>query len=416
MTTLHTSNNSTSVLSSPLTPIKKNTLDELPIIWVKTDDELYQLIEEIDGLDRVALDTEFIKRTTYFPILALVQVNTGKAIYLVDAPRLDLTDFWQALAELPEMIWYACGEDLGIFYLLADCPVLTNIVDVQLAVAYLTGELQIGYARAIDECLGVSLVKSESQSDWLMRPLTHEQECYAADDVRYLLALWDNLKVQLDNKNLTAFVLEDSRMYAQELYDTHKTEDDLLYQDFLAPMYSHEQITVLQAIIAWREKVARASNQPRTFIIGKQPLREIIETLPTTFKDLSRTTLNRASLRLYGDEILTLIKSAKALPVSERPPMPRPTYLSKDKPFKNELKALIAEYSQTTGIPENLLLKNRWMDELFWVVAGNGTITSHALQGYRRAWIDEKVLPLFQKYQADIVEAMGLARKIQGAN
>lgn len=88
-----------------------NALDDLPTVWVRTEDELYELIDEIDSVDVVALDTEFIKRTTYYPILALVQVNTGRAIYLVDAPRLDLTEFWQALIEVPTMVWYACGED-----------------------------------------------------------------------------------------------------------------------------------------------------------------------------------------------------------------------------------------------------------------------------------------------------------------
>lgn len=395
-------------LFSPLSQPQKQALDLLPVIWVRTQEALNHLIDEIDGIDRVALDTEFIKRTTYFPILALVQVNTGRAIYLLDAPCLDLTCFWQALVEIPQMIWYACGEDLGIFYLLAKCPALTNVIDVQLAVAYLTGELQIGYARAIEACLGISLPKSESQSDWQARPLSAEQEQYAVDDVRYLFALWDKLHQQLNDKNLTHFVLEDCGLYAQELHKTHNTKDECLYQDFVAPLYTHEQITVLQAIIAWREFVARSTNQPRTFIIGKQPLREIIENLPTNLKALSHTTLNRASLRLYGNEIVAVIKDAKALPVSKRPPMPRPIYLSKDKPFKNTLKTLLAKYSKTSHIPENLLLKGRWLDEILYAVATDSTPSHPALQGYRKDLIQTQIIPMLKEHKTIIRQAMAL--------
>lgn len=396
-----------------------DTYLDLPTQWVKTADELYELIDEIDSVDRVALDTEFIRRDTYFPILALVQVNTGKGVYLVDAPRLSrdgvgLGDFWQALCEVPQMVWYACGEDLGIFYQLADCPPLSNVLDVQIGVAYLTGELHIGYSCAVQDFLGVVLDKGESQSDWLARPLSESQERYAIDDVRYLFALADKVEQALSDKGLTAYVAEDCQTYAKELHETCHETADKAYLNFIAPNYTHEQITVLQTLCEWRETLALASNIPPSFVIGKQPLREIILILPKTFKELSTTTLNRGSLRRYGDEILAIIKTARALPISERPPMPSPNYTSRDKPFKNELKALIDTCSQDTNVPTTLILKNRWIDELLWAVAGGGAITSHALCGYRRAWVDEKVLPLFEKYKDDIVEAMGLARKMQG--
>lgn len=404
--------------SAPVfTPISAQILEQytnLPVHWVRAENELYALIDEIDSVDRVALDTEFIRRDTYYPILALVQVNTGKGIYLVDSPRLNLADFWQALIEIPQMIWYACGEDLGIFYQLTACPPLTNVLDVQLAMAYLTGDLQIGYSRAVAEVLGVALDKGESQSDWLARPLSESQERYAVDDVRYLLALCDVLSDSLEQKNLTAYVAEDSQVYARELYDAHHLPNENIYLNFIAPNYSHEQITVLQAICEWRETLAIAKNIPPSFIIGKQPLREIILILPNNFKELSMTTLNRGSLRRYGDEILAVIKTARALPVSARPPMPTPTYTSKEKPFKNELKTLIAHYSEQTGIPENLVLKNRWTDELLWSAVSDEPLTSHALQGYRKAWLETLVLPLFRKYKEDIKEAMNLARKMQG--
>lgn len=394
----------------------KSTFNEadtdLPVYWVKTDDELYALIDQIDNTDKVALDTEFIKRDAFFPILALVQVNTGKGIYLVDAPRLDLADFWQALAEVPMMIWYACGEDLGIFYLLSNCPPLTNIFDVQVGVAYLTGNLQVGYSRAVSEILGVPLAKTQSQSNWLIRPLSQEQESYAADDVRYLLALFEVVKNTLDAKKLFDCVLEDCLVYASEIYERERTQSDKLYLDYIAPDYTQQQITVLQKVVAWRDELARATNRPRSFVVGKQALREIIETLPKNLKQLSHTTMNRTAIRLYGDELVKIIADTQKS--GERAPMPRPIYVGKDKPFKNSLKKLVGDYSQARCIPEPLLLKNRWIDELLYLVATSTDDSfdvrqlPQGLQGYRADWVLQAVLPMLSQHKTAIRQAMNL--------
>lgn len=384
----------------------EHALLDLPSKWVRTDDELYKLIDEIDDVDVVALDTEFIKRNTYYPILALVQVNTGKGIYLVDAPRLDLTEFWQALCEVPSMVWYACGEDLGIFYLLANNPPLTNVFDVQIGVAYLTGKPQVGYSQAVNEILGVALDKGESQSNWLARPLTPEQELYAINDVRYLLILHQAVVQALNARQILDYANEDSTLYAKELYNTQHLDDDKLYLDHITPTYTRQQLAVLQALTMWRESLARAVNEPRSFIIGKQPLREITESLPTNMKDLARTTLNRSVLRRYGSEIIRVIKEAKDLPQTQMP-IKTPIYTSKIKPHRHALDEATNVQARLLNIPANLLLKGRWINELMYhVCQGLSVDDTHALseglQGYRRAWIVGTVLPLLYEYEQSI--------------
>lgn len=384
----------------------EHALLDLPSKWVRTDDELYKLIDEIDDVDVVALDTEFIKRNTYYPILALVQVNTGKGIYLVDAPRLDLTEFWQALCEVPSMVWYACGEDLGIFYLLANNPPLTNVFDVQIGVAYLTGKPQVGYSQAVNEILGVALDKGESQSNWLARPLTPEQELYAINDVRYLLILHQAVVQALNARQILDYANEDSTLYAKELYNTQHLDDDKLYLDHITPTYTRQQLAVLQALTMWRESLARAVNEPRSFIIGKQPLREITESLPTNMKDLARTTLNRSVLRRYGSEIIRVIKEAKDLPQTQMP-IKIPIYTSKIKPHRHALDEATNVQARLLNIPANLLLKGRWINELMYHVyqglpVDDTHVLSEGLQGYRRAWIVGTVLPLLYEHEQSI--------------
>ena len=389
----------------PYAPADQHHLNAMPRYWVDTTDALEALVNEINQADIIALDTEFIKRTTYYPILALVQVNTGKAVYLIDAPKLNLSKFWQALAKVPSMVWYACGEDLRIFYLLTDCPPLTNVFDVQIGVAYLSGQLQIGYSQAVNEVLGITLDKGESQSDWLIRPLSDTQENYADHDVRYLLALYHVIKDALDQKGILAFVQEDCLLYAKELHTNEHIANDELYLEFLVPNYTQTQIAVLKALVTWRESLAQAKNQPRTFIINKQALCEIILNLPNTPRELAQTTINRKSLRLYGQKIIELIKQAKSLPADKLPALPAPTYTSKRKPFKNTLNQAISAHSNQLNIPQNLLMKGRWINELLYIVYQDTppTTLSDGLMGYRHEWVVQTLLPLLYQYRQDII-------------
>lgn len=374
--------------------------DSLPVHWVASQSQLDTLVDTIDTLDVVALDSEFIKRNTFYPILALVQVNTGEEIYLIDAPKLDLSEFWQALIEIPKMIWYACGEDLAIFYGLTQCPPLDNVFDVQIGVAYLTGDLQAGYAKALSQFLGLSLDKSESQSDWLMRPLTDSQMRYAAADVRYLLVLDGVVKHKLAQKLLMNYVIEDCQSYAKELYRREHMPSDQWYLEHALPKYTPAQLAVLQQVVIWRDELARSINCPRSHILNKQALREVIESLPKNLKELGQTTIRRSAIRQYGNQLLAVIDTAKNS--HQKLPTPKPFCALKDKSLKDKLDRLLAQYSQQSGIPAVVLLKTRWIIDLMCLIISeqisdktiNKELLPIELQGYRYLWLTKDVLPV----------------------
>lgn len=358
---------------------------DLPVHWVATQQQLDALSAILPNIECAAFDTEFIKRDTYYPILALVQVNTGEGIYLIDAPSLDLSDFWQALAAMRTSIWYACGEDLGIFYWLSGCPVLENVVDVQIAMAYLTGELQIGYARAVEMRLGICLDKSESQSDWLARPLSDEQHTYACQDVQYLLELYASIKEALVQQHWQ-YVLEDSRHYARTLYDDWHKKDDELYLSAIAPTYRPEQIAVLKALMAWREQEARQSNRPAPFVISRQALKEMVLALPTNYRALSQTTWHRRELKRHADTVLALIDQAK----HDKQTHHLVSAYTLDKSLKSEFAEQVQMCADTLGIASNVFYKNRWLEALIQAALGE-PISEPYLLGYRKEAIHKLV-------------------------
>lgn len=382
---------------------------KLPVHWVSDFDALEACLDDLETRDRVALDTEFIKRSTYFPILALVQINTGDTIYLIDAPKLDLTEFWVVLEEMPLMIWHACGEDLGIFYLLSESPALTNVFDTQIALSYLTGQLQMGYQQALSQELDVHVEKGESQSDWLARPLTHEQECYAIDDVRYLLNLYDVLHQQLVKRDLLDKVVEDCQLYTKELYEAANIEDDATYLAMADFRYTGEQLAVLQAVSSWREALARATNQPKTFILKKQAVRDVVMEFPKSVKQLTqKTTMHRNMIHLYGEELIDIINKARNLPAEEQPARILPPYRSKDKTVSKAVNQVIKDYEAETGVPANVLMRKKWLSQLYEIVAYDLPIEDipEGLKGWRNPWVMQTLIPLLETYKQQLQEGM----------
>ena len=387
------------------------TANEAVVTWVREQDQLDEVIDVLATCGRVALDTEFIKRDTYYPRLALVQLNTGDHIYLLDAPQLQLGELWQALSQVDVAIWHACGEDLGIFYLLSGCPPLTNIFDTQIALSYLTGQLQMGYQQALADQLEIHIDKEQSQSDWLQRPLSDEQERYAIDDVRFLPALYLQLEDKLKAQGLFDYVWADCQLYASDLYEAQHVEDDAMYLTMADYRYTSEQMAILKAVATWREGLARATNQPRTFVIKKQAVREIITEKPNSMRELAhKTTIHRSMLRLYGEELLKVIRDAKNLSPTEYPACLLPPYRSKNKVLSKAVQQAIDEHAKVLGIPANVLMRKKWLGQLYEVIAFDQDMSNlpQGLKGWRNEWVIQTLIPVIEKHKAELQQGMGI--------
>ena len=388
-----------------------DSADEAAVTWVREQNGLAEVIDALATCGRVALDTEFIKRDTYYPRLALVQLNTGNHIYLLDAPQLQLTELWQALMKVDVAIWHACGEDLGIFYLLSGCPPLTNIFDTQIALSYLTGQLQMGYQQALDDQLDMHIDKEQSQSDWLQRPLSDEQEQYAIDDVRFLPALYLSLEYALKKQGLYDYVWADCQLYASDLYDAQHVEDSAMYLTMADYRYTSQQMAILQAVATWREELARSTNQPRTFVIKKQAVREIITEKPSNMRELAhKTTMHRSMLRLYGEELLKVINQAKNLHPAEYPDCLLPPYRSKNKVLSKAVQQAIDDHARAIGVPDNVLMRKKWLGQLYEVIAFDKELSElpEGLKGWRSDWVMHTLIPVIKKHKTELQQGMGI--------
>jgi len=170
-------------------------------------------------------------------------------------------------------------------------------------------------------------------------------------------------------------------------------------------------MAILQAVASWREQLARATNQPRTFVIKKQAVREIITEKPTTMRELAhKTTMHRSMLRLYGDELLSVIKQAKEQHPAERPDRLPAPYRSKNKALAKAVQQAVDKQSEEIGIPANVMIRKKWLHQLYEVIAYDKDLADlpEGLQGWRYKWVTQTLIPIIEEHKAELKQGMGV--------
>ena len=175
--------------------------------------------------------------------------------------------------------------------------------------------------------------------------------------------------------------------------------------------YNSQQMAILQAVATWREALARSTNQPRTFVIKKQAVREIITEKPTSMRELAhKTTIHRSMLRLYGEELLKVIKEAKNLAPVEHPECLLPPYRSKNKVLSKAVQQAVDAQAEKIGVPANVLMRKKWLGQLYEVIAFDKDLAElpQGLKGWRNDWVMQTLIPVIKKHKTELQQGMGI--------
>jgi ribonuclease D len=361
-----------------------------PARVVASSAELLQALEQLAPGDFVAIDTEFMRESTYYPKLCLIQAATPDACALIDPlASLDLQPLWQFLADRARVkVLHAARQDLEVLSL-ANEALPGPIFDTQIAASLLGSSAQIGYGALVAERLGRTLAKDHTRTDWSRRPLSSEQLQYAADDVRYLAPLYLDLRDALRAAGRLEWLYEDT--LELERTDLHRTEPQAAWRrlkglDRLKP----GQRATAKLLAEWREAVAIRSNRPRGWILADDVLRQIAEQLPTNRQELEQVrSLPPATARRRGDELIALVEQGRAAAGSEAeaapPARPDARQLALVTKLMNFTRALAEELKVS---PETLATR-RDVEQLVFARR-----TGHLLEGWRREVIGEQLIAL----------------------
>lgn len=349
--------------------------------WITRQSELTTIINALRQNSINALDTEFIKVDTLYPILGVLQMNLSQQIYLLDG-QLDLTQLWPALFSAKQNIFHACGEDVDLIYHYSKQKPLTNIFDTQIGMAFLGYGMQVGYQAALNYILNIQVDKDQTRSDWLARPLSKEQELYAATDVYYLPELAERIKQQLMAKGLYQYALQDCLNYCQSLAIDLPITD--IYLDMANYRHSARQLMQLKQITTWREQLAKQLNKPRSYIIKNNAINTLLERTPKTMQQLLHADVVKPAIyREFGKQILKLLNE---LPAAQHWPtrLARP-FLYRLDGTKEAIEQKIKQVSADLNLPAEVLMRKKWLSQINSFVA-NQIEEQAYLNDYLRGW------------------------------
>lgn len=283
--------------------------------------ELLRFCDSVAGADYIAIDTEFLRESTYYPQLCLVQVAGPTEAVAIDplAPGIDMAPLHALVCDKPVLkVFHSARQDLEIFWHLTG-TVPAPIFDTQVAAMVCGFGESVGYEKIVASLAGAKIDKSSRFTDWSRRPLTDKQLTYALADVIHLRPVYEKLKARLERDGRAAWLDEElAVLTAPETYDL---DPDQAWQRLKTRTNDRKFLVILKVLAAWREREARNRDVPRNRILRDDALMEIAAHAPKTAAELGRTRglSEKAASGPMGNAILAGVEHALSIAPQDRP-------------------------------------------------------------------------------------------------
>ncbi|WP_052501507.1 ribonuclease D [Thiomicrospira microaerophila] len=278
-------------------------------------DALLKICDHLANQAWLAIDTEFIRKDTYYPILALVQICTAEdELILVDPlPIDDLSPLWQLMAN-PKIckVFHSARQDIEVLFQLGQ-TMPQNLFDTQIAGVFLGYGDMAGFARVVEAEFSVILDKSMSRTNWLKRPLSEAQIQYALDDVRYLAPWYRKLQNTLTDEQKQALHDDIQQMLQPSLYTIDPDQAWLKVKGTKG--FNAKRLGLVKALAAWREEQAVRQNLPRKWVINDEVIVSLAKRPVKEIESLYKVPGISASIvRQYGKHLIEQLDLAFAHP------------------------------------------------------------------------------------------------------
>ncbi|MXP09194.1 ribonuclease D [Pseudoblastomonas halimionae] len=338
---------------------------------ITTTEDLADLCDRLAQHDFVAVDTEFMRENTYYPLLCLVQLGNEEEAAAVDplADDIDLTPMLDLLCKNDEVlkVFHAGGQDVEIFYNLTGTTP-QPIFDTQIAMMAVSQSEQIGYANLVESWLGTTVDKGARFTDWSRRPLTDRQLEYAIGDVTYLATIFPMLLEKLVKTGRGAWLNAEMEKLADPA--NYAVDPDQSWKRVRAGGRNPQMLGRLKALAAWRELEAQDKDIPRGRIARDETIADLASHPPKKQKDLAKVRgLSKTwAENEIGKRLMKTIANAEPLPKDEMPKRKIGAPLGKEGALVADLlKLLLKIRAREIEVASRLLTKS---DELEALAAG----------------------------------------------
>lgn len=315
----------------------------------------------------IAVDTEFMREKTYYPILCLIQVASPHHVAAIDPlVGLDLKPFLNILMS-PDIlkVFHAAYQDLEIFYYMTG-QVPTPLFDTQVAAMVCGFGESISYEALVNSLAKSSIDKGSRFTDWSHRPLTDRQLNYALGDVTHLRVVYEKLQEKLTKTGRTSWIQEE--MYILSNTDTYRIDPFECWKKIRYRNMKPKGLAYLRELAALREIVAQRRDIPRQRILKDETLLEISASIPKHVDQLKRIRgiSDNQALGPLGKEILSAIQRVSQLPESEYPESPKSQTPSKkaNPSLMEMLKLLLKIISEENEVAPKLVASSKDIERL----------------------------------------------------
>jgi ribonuclease D len=361
---------------------------------ITTTAELAVFCDKLKGQPFVAVDTEFMRETTYWPKLCLIQAAAGNGAEACIDPLAEGIDLEPFLAILRDesilKVFHAARQDVEIFNNLQAMP--RPLFDTQVAgMAAGFGE-QIAYDALVRQMLKIELDKSSRFTDWARRPLSDNQLTYALADVTHLARLFPMLRERLEKEGRIAWVTDEmANLTDPAIYDV---EPENAWKRLRPRKHTAKYMAVYKAVAAWRERTAQLRDQPRGRILKDEAIDEVATQAPTDADQLDRlrSVPKGFSGSRFGPDLLAAIREALKDPEAYAPviernrPAPSPAAGA----VVELLKVLLKARAEEAGVASKLIATVSDLE----LIANDDEAETSALKGWRWEAFGEDALKL----------------------
>jgi ribonuclease D len=359
---------------------------------ITTTNELAAACERLARHPFVTVDTEFLRETTYYPLLCVAQLASPEEAVVVDAlaPGIDLKPFFDLMNNTNVLkVFHAARQDIEIVWHHTK-SIPKPLFDTQVAAMVLGYGDSISYDQLVQRITGDTLDKSNRFTDWTRRPLTEAQLSYAVSDVTHLRDVYLALVADLGRRGRTDWM--DDEMEVLTSPDTYRAEPERAWLRLKNRVRKPKELAVLIEVAAWREREAQSRDVPRSRVLKDETVGDIAVQAPTTPERLGalRSLPKGFERSKWGEGIIEAVKRGLARDPKTLPRLERPKNVPNGGATVELLKVLLRMTSENHGVAAKVIAT---VDDLERI-AGDDHADVAALKGWRRELFGERALAL----------------------
>jgi ribonuclease D len=369
---------------------------------ITSTQELVQVCERMAKHRYVTVDTEFLRETTYYPLLCVAQMATQDEAVVVDAlaPDIDLSPFFDLLNdEKVVKVFHAARQDIEIVWNMAG-KIPHPIFDTQVAAMVLGYGDSISYDQLVQRITGDHLDKSHRFTDWTRRPLSDAQLSYAISDVTHLRDVYLKLDDDLHKRGRAGWVSAEMAILTSP--DTYRSDPERAWERLKTRVRKPKDLAVLMEVAAWREREAQTRDVPRSRVLKDEVVGDIATHHPTTIEKLGhlRSVPKGFERSRWGGEIVDAVNRGLERDPKTLPRLERHRGATNGGATVELLKVLLRMTAESHGVAAKVIATVDDLDR----IAGDDEADVPALKGWRRELFGDKALRLKRGQLALAVE------------